>query len=221
MDKLIIESLKEKLPVVPGINGKEEYFNSAVLVLLMLINEEYHFVFQKRAAMIRQAGEICFPGGKFDPAQDASFRETAIRETTEELGVPSEKIRMIGTLDTVFSNMGATVDAFLAILEVDSLDDLRISPDEVERVFTIPVSYFENTEPEIYRVNIVVQPSYINEDGEEVVIFPVEELGLPERYTRPWGNVMSKIYVYRVAEVTIWGITARLIRDVIAKIKSL
>ncbi len=221
MDKWIIESLKEKLPVVPGINGKEEYFNSAVLVLLMLINEEYHFVFQKRAAMIRQAGEICFPGGKFDPGQDADFRETALRETTEELGVPSEKIRMIGTLDTVFSNMGATVDAFLGILEVDSLDDLRISTDEVEKVFTIPVSYFEDTEPETYRVNIVVQPSYINEDGEKVVTFPVEELGLPERYTRPWGNILSNIYVYRVAEVAIWGITARLIKDVIARIKSL
>ena len=81
MDKLVIEGLKDKLPVVPGINGKEEYFNSAALVLLMLVNEEYHFVFEKRAANIRQAGEICFPGGKFDPDQDASFLDTAIRET--------------------------------------------------------------------------------------------------------------------------------------------
>lgn len=39
-DKFRIEGLKDKLPVVPGINGKEEYFNSAVLVLLILVGEE-------------------------------------------------------------------------------------------------------------------------------------------------------------------------------------
>ncbi|TGE33641.1 CoA pyrophosphatase [Desulfosporosinus sp. Sb-LF] len=219
MNKSVINGLREKLPIVPGVSGKEEYFNAAVLVLLILVNEEYHFVFQKRAATIRQAGEICFPGGKFDPDKDTDFRETAIRETTEELGVAAEKISIIGTLDTVIANMGATVDAFLGLIDIESLDDLQISPDEVERVFTIPVSYFEDTEPEIYKVNIIVHPSYINQTGEEVVIFPAKELGLPERYTEPWGNITSNVFVYRVEEVTIWGITARLIRDVIAKIK--
>lgn len=221
MDKFVIEGLKDKLPVVPGINAKEEYFNSAVLVLLMLINEEYHFVFQKRAANIRQAGEICFPGGKFDPANDASFRDTAIRETVEELGVASDKLSIIGNLDTVVSTMGATVDAFLGILDLSSLDDLQINHHEVEKVFVIPVSFFEDNEPEAYKVNITVHPSYVSQAGEEVTIFPAKELGLPERYTKPWGNVMGNVYVYRVKGVTIWGITARLIRDVVAKLKSL
>lgn len=220
-DKFVIEGLKDKLPVVPGINGKEEYFNSAVLVLLILVNEEYHFVFEKRAANIRQAGEICFPGGKFDPANDASFRDTAIRETVEELGVASDKISIIGNLDTVVSTMGATVDAFLGILDLSSLDDLQINHHEVEKVFAIPVSFFEDNEPEAYKVNIAVHPSYVNQAGEEVTIFPAKELGLPERYTRPWGNVMGNVFVYRVEGVTIWGITARLIRDVAAKLKSL
>ena len=222
MDKSVIEGLKkDKLPVVPGINGKEEYFNSAVIVLLMLVNEEYHFVFQKRAANIRQAGEICFPGGKFDPAIDASFRDTAIRETVEELGVAADKISIIGNLDTVVATMGATVDAFLGILDLCSLDDLHLNYHEVERVFTIPVSFFEHNEPEVYKVNITVHPSYVNQVGEEVTIFPAKELGLPELYTKPWGNVMSNVFVYRVEGVTIWGITARFIRDVVAKLKSL
>ena len=221
MDKLVIEGLKDKLPVVPGINGKEEYFNSAVLVLLMQVNEEYHFVFEKRAANIRQAGEICFPGGKFDPDQDVSFRDTAIRETVEELGVASYKISIIGNLDTVVSSRGTTVDAFLGIIDISRLDDLQINPAEVERIFTIPVSYFENNEPEAYKVNMTVNPSYVNEAGKEVISFPTRELGLPERYTKPWGNVMSNVFVYRVEGVAIWGLTARLIRDVVAKLKSI
>lgn len=221
MDKFVIEGLKDKLPVVPGINGKEEYFNSAVLVLLMLVNEEYHFVFEKRAANIRQAGEICFPGGKFDPGQDASFQDTAIRETVEELGVVSDKISIIGNLDTVIATMGATVDAFLGVIDISSLDDLQINPAEVEKVFAIPVSFFEDNEPEAYKVNVTVHPSYINEAGEEVISLPAKELGLPERYTKPWGNVMGNVFVYRIEGVPIWGMTARLIRDVVAKLKSL
>lgn len=221
MNKSMLEGLKEKLPLVAGINGKDEYFNSAVVVLMMLIGEDYHFVFEKRAAKIRQAGEICFPGGKFDPDIDSDFRETALRETAEELGVNSERIKIIGTLDTVIGTMGTTVDAFLGIIDISSLDELNINLDEVERIFTVPVSYFVNTAPEVYKVNIRAQPSYINEDGEEVITFPAKELGLPERYTKPWGTIMGNIFVYRVPEETIWGITARLIRDVTAKIAEL
>jgi len=221
LDKSMIEALKDKLPVVPGINGKGEYFNSAVLVLLVLINKEYHFVFQKRAATIRQAGEICFPGGKFDPVHDASFRDTAIRETVEELGVASNKLLLIGNLDTVVTTMGATVDAFLGILDQGCLENLQINHQEVDKVFSIPVSFFENNEPEAYQVRITVNPTSVNQAGEVVTTFPAKELGLPERYTRPWGDVMSNVFVYRVEGVTIWGLTARLIKDVVAKLKSL
>jgi len=221
MDEFVIENLKGKLPAVPGINGKEEYFNSAVLVLLMLFNGEYHFVFEKRSANIRQAGEICFPGGKFDPCQDVDFRDTAIRETVEELGVASSKISIIGNLDTVVATMGATVDAFLGVIDISSLDELQINTAEVEQIFAIPVSFFENNLPEVYKVNVTVHPSYINEAGEEVISFPAKELGLPERYTKPWGNVRGNVFVYKVEGVTIWGMTARLIRDVVAKLESL
>lgn len=221
MDEFVLEGLKNTLPVVPGLNGKEEYFNFAVLVLLMFVNEEYQFVFEKRAANIRQPGEICFPGGKFEPAIDTSLQDTAIRETVEELGVPYDKLRIIGNLDTVVSTMGATADAFLGILELGSLDDLFINLQEVEKVFTVPVSHFENNEPEVYQVSMSAHPSYVNQAGEEVTIFPALELGLPDRYTKPWGNALSNVFVYRVEGVVIWGMTARLIKDVVAKLKSL
>lgn len=219
MDKSELEDLIKNLSVVPGINSNDEYFNSAVLVLLMLVNEEYHFVFQKRAANIRQAGEICFPGGKFDPDKDSDFKETAIRETAEELGVACDKLSVIGTLDTIISQTGTTVDAFLGVIDISSLDDLDVNPNEVERVFSVPVSYFETNEPEVYKVNIMSSPSYINQFGEEIILLPAKELGLPERYTKPWVNSTKNVFVYRVSEVPIWGLTAKLIRNVIAKIR--
>jgi peroxisomal coenzyme A diphosphatase NUDT7 len=219
MDESMIQELTGKLPLVPGINGKNEYFNSAVLVLLMLLDGEYHFVFEKRAALIRQAGEICFPGGKFDSEKDKNYEETAIRETEEELGFTAEKVRVLGPLDTVISTLGTTVDAFLGILDVERIEELRVNSSEVEKVFTVPVSYFEKTEPEIYQVTLEVHPSYINQSGEEVVTFPAKKLGLPDRYYTQWGNVRNNIFVYKVNDETIWGITARLIRDVVSKIK--
>jgi len=56
-----------------------------VLVLLVPINGEYHFVLQKRCTNIRQGGEICFPGGKVDE-NDETLEKVAIRETTKEMG---------------------------------------------------------------------------------------------------------------------------------------
>lgn len=221
MDFRQLQQLQKLLPKVPGINGKEEYFNSAVLVLLMPVNGDYHFVFEKRGPNIRQGGEICFPGGKFDPEADADFAATAVRETVEELGITPEDLRIVGRLDTVISPMGATVDAFLATIEHQELSKLNFNRDEVENVFTIPVSYFTRNEPQVYKVCIKAHPSYVNKEGEEVVLFPAKELGLPDRYSKPWGQGQINIYVYQVKEGVIWGITARLIYDLVKKLRCL
>lgn len=221
MDESKLEGLKGKLPAAPGINGKEEYFSSAVLVLLILLNGEYHFVFEKRAALIRQAGEICFPGGRFEAGKDKSYRETAVRETAEELGIPADRIRVLGPLDTVISMPGATVDAFLGILDLENLADVKINFAEVERIFTVPVSYFEKTEPKVYYAHMQAHPTYINKAGEEIVTFPAREFGLPERYYQPWGNTRTSIFVFQVEGETIWGVTARLVLDVVRKLRDL
>jgi len=63
LDKSNLEKLKESLSLHAGIIQKEEYLNTAVLIPLLDINNEYHFLFEKRSANIRQGGEICFLGG--------------------------------------------------------------------------------------------------------------------------------------------------------------
>ncbi len=118
MNKFDLERLTGKLPEHPGIMRKYDYLNSAVLIPLVMINGEFNFLFEKRAAHIRQGGEVCFPGGEVDPDIDSSFRETAVRETVEELGISKEKIKIIGSLDTLIGPIGVTVDSLIGILEI-------------------------------------------------------------------------------------------------------
>lgn len=212
----MIDKIKKSFPAVPGIMGKEElYFNSSITLLLMEIDGELNFILQKRAPNIRQGGEICFPGGKYDPHEDSSYRETAIRECSEELGVPREAIEILGQMDTLVAAMGATVDVFVALLRVNSLEELNINSAEVHKIIKAPVSYFITNPPNEYGVRVEVQPDYLDSDGKRVVTLPSKELGLPERYHTPWGGRLHKIFLYEYKGHKIWGLTAHIIREFI------
>ena len=190
-----LEHLIRQLPEIPGIQGRSRYCNSAVLVPLVAVDQQFHLLFQKRSATIRQPGEVCFPGGKFDPQQDAGYQETAVRETIEELGIDPAFIKVKGCLNTMMAAMGVIIEPFLAILEIAAIDQLNPDPAEVERVFTVPVSHFTENEPETYRVRVEVQPSYVDSNGQKHILFPAKDLGLPKRYHNSWGGKVSRMLV--------------------------
>jgi 8-oxo-dGTP pyrophosphatase MutT (NUDIX family) len=214
------EQLLGKLSVVPGVRLPESAVKTAVLVLLFFSQGEYHFIFQKRAAGIRQNGEIGFPGGLCQP-QDESSMQTALRETAEEMGLPANKIQLLGALDTILAPIGALVDAYVGIADIMSLRELHPNIDEVADVFSVPVSFFEAHEPKRYDALLKVHPVWKDEEsGQDIVLFPAQQLGLPERYTKPWGGLKHTIYVYEVGNEKIWGITARFIRDIVEILRS-
>jgi 8-oxo-dGTP pyrophosphatase MutT (NUDIX family) len=213
-----IRKLKKVLPVIPGINGSEEYFRSAVLALLVLLEDEYHLVFQKRAPNIRQGSEICFPGGHYDPVIDQDYEHTAIRETAEELGIAREKLKIIGELDTVVAPMGAIIHPYVALAELQTLAELTLDNREVDFVFSVPVAHFQTIKPDVYEIRYKNYPSFTDENGQEIITFPARELGLPERYTKPWGDRFYKVYAYKVRGEIIWGATARIVYDFIRRV---
>lgn len=70
---------------------------SAVLVLLNRFGEP-DIVFTERNRSLRShAGQISFPGGRRDEG-DADLCQTALREAWEEIGLPPERVEVIGTL---------------------------------------------------------------------------------------------------------------------------
>lgn len=179
---------------------------------------EYHFVLQRRAPHIRQGGEISFPGGRHEEGLDKTLEQTALRETTEEMGIPPEAIEILGRLDTLVAPMGTIVDAFVGITSL-APSACQPNPEEVIEVLTLPVAYFVEHAPEQFHARVKVHPYYIDEQtGQEIVTFPAQDLDIPERYHQPWGNLKYRIPVYRTPKGVIWGITARLITDVVSKL---
>ena len=220
MGHLTLENITLALANSPEILGKDKYFNSAVLVPLVEIDEKFHFLFEKRADQIRQGGEVSFPGGEFDIKKDQGLRHTAIRETTEELGLAPENIKIIGKIGTLVAPMGVTVDAFVGLISIKSLDELTIDKNEVEKVFLVPMDYFLKQKPEEYTVKLEVHPSYTDESGKKVELLPVQKLGLPARYSKPWKNGFHRVLVYNSREDVIWGITAEIVFELCRMINS-
>jgi len=220
VNNLSLENITLALANSSEILGKDKYFNSAVLVPIVEIDNKFHFLFEKRANHIRQGGEVSFPGGEFDIKKDQGLRQTALRETVEELGIPSEKIKIIGRVGTLVAPMGVTVDAFVCLLLVQSLDELKIDTDEVEKVFAVPIEHFLKKKPDEYTVKLEIHPSYVDEKGKQVELLPVQKLGLPERYSKPWKNGFHRVLVYNSTEEIIWGITAEIVFELCRMITS-
>ena len=71
----------------------------AILVPLVQWEGQRCLLFETRADTLvgHQPGEVCFPGGRREHGETP--RETALRETWEEIGIPPEEIRVLAPLD--------------------------------------------------------------------------------------------------------------------------
>lgn len=215
MKKLTVDNICASLQNVPDILGKDKYFNSAVIIPLFEKNNQLHVLFEKRSIAIRQGGEVSFPGGEFDSEKESNLEQTAIRETFEELGIDRDKIKLLGKLGTLVAPMGVTVDAYIGFLNIEDISTLVFDKFEVERIFSFPLDYFINTKPDEYKLRLEVHPNDVDESGTTIQLLPVEELGLPKRYAKPWTKGKHRILVYKTSEETIWGITAEIIFEFI------
>lgn len=197
--------------------GKEKKLNYSVMVLFCKIEDEINILFEKRAMNIAQGGEISFPGGKIEK-EDPSCIETALRETFEEIGIKKERITNVTHYGKLLIPTGQLIDVQFGVIENFSYDELKINPDEVEKVFLIPLKFFTEKEPLVEKVMVENRPEYSK--GNEERIFPVEKLGIPSRYGKPWGRE-REIYFYNYQGEVIWGITGEIIYSIAKDIKEI
>lgn len=195
--------LNSHIPLPEGIS---KY--SSVLIPLIKIDDSYHIIFCKRSMELKhQPGDICFPGGKREGNETAL--ETALRETYEEIGVPCENIEILGQPDFVVTAYGAVITPFVGLIKNMTMENLVINTDEVAEIFTVPLEFFINTEPEAHYTKIKQE---IPDD------FPFEYIVGGKNY--PWsvGNYPQYFYFYK--DYVIWGFTARIIKNFCSILKN-
>jgi 8-oxo-dGTP pyrophosphatase MutT (NUDIX family) len=91
---------------------------AAVLVPLYPHDGELRVVLTRRRADLRRhSGEISFPGGRRD-REDATLRETALREAEEEIGLAPAEVTVVGALErtSTFATNYA-IHPFVGLLE--------------------------------------------------------------------------------------------------------
>ncbi|MDK9754011.1 CoA pyrophosphatase [Vibrio sp. D173a] len=122
---------------------KEETLrDAAVLIGFVERKEGLSVILTKRAAHLKHhPGQISFPGGKYEP-QDTHLVNTAIRETEEEIGIPTSHISVFGQLPKLPTISQFNVTPFLAFVSPDYMT--RIDPNEVAEVFEVPASHILN-----------------------------------------------------------------------------
>jgi len=112
-------------------------------VLVVIYGKEPLIVMTEKPKHLNfHAGEISFPGGKFD-SEDSDLLDTALRETKEEIGLKISKEQVTGQLEPVVTlNSGFTILPFVSI--VDDITTLSANY-EVEKIFHIPLDPFLKT----------------------------------------------------------------------------
>ena len=113
---------------------------AAVLILVSDREGEPHVVFTERTTHVEHhKGQICFPGGACDDADDC-LETTALRETWEEIGVKPEDVRIVGQLDDMVTISNFRVTPYVGMLTTQP-EYLRISDHEVSQVVEVPLAF--------------------------------------------------------------------------------
>ena len=191
----------------PGILNREQLRKASVLLPLIEVEGETHILFEVRSSTMRsQPGDICFPGGKVEESDETKLA-TAIRETSEELGIPPTSIKDVTPLDYLVSDVAGMIYPYIGRLT--NTEEFEINKFEVAEVFTVPLNYFMQTEPERYWVNFKVEPERD---------FPFEWIQNGEDYDWRLRRTEELFYVYHPRRV-IWGLTAKIVYHLVNVLK--
>jgi 8-oxo-dGTP pyrophosphatase MutT (NUDIX family) len=96
----------------------------------------------------RHAGQIAFPGGRIDPDDEGPI-SAALREAEEEIGLPRNEVRVLGTTDRYRTITGYEVTPVVGILPPGL--KLRPQPYEVAAIFEVPLYYLLHPEHQLVR----------------------------------------------------------------------
>ncbi len=127
-----------EIPVKPGTRLR----SAAVLVPLTYAMNEWHLLFTRRTDRVEShKGQVSFPGGASDEGE-ITPEETALREAEEEIGMRPADVKVLGRLSKLITVSSYRVTPIVGIIPFPYA--FKVGSFEVERVFTIPLSWLAN-----------------------------------------------------------------------------
>lgn len=164
---------------------------AAVIMPLLLAEGEWQVLFTRRSDTVQNhKGQVSFPGGASEE-MDAGPAETACRELQEEIGISSEDVKVLGQLQDMRTITSFTVTPVIGVIPWPVV--VSPNPNEVARVFTIPLCWLadpDHWEERLYRLldgsehPVIFYDEY---DGEllwgvtaRIVLNFLEQVGLPK-----------------------------------------
>jgi len=159
--------------------------NAAVMILFTKEKEHLDVVFIHRSSIVdNHKDQVSFPGGLVE--KNETILEAAYRETQEELGIRKEQIQYLARIPQYISPTGVVISPFLGYIQQGTYRQLKITSDEVERVFTIPWRWLVK-----------------NDNFHK------------ERYLTPSGQARIVIVYNEYRGETLWGISAVIIQNLL------
>jgi len=125
------------------ISLEDSFFTSSAVLFSIVPYKEKPFeliLIHRSNRGTRHRGEMSFPGGKFEVNSDKSLKDTALRETEEEIGVPRNNIKILGCLNDFPTMTKYIITPFVAIINQNQ--KLIKEDREVQKILKIPVDFF-------------------------------------------------------------------------------
>ncbi len=165
---------------------------AAVLVPIVTHFDGYTMLLTERAAdMNDHAGQIAFPGGRFDEG-DGTLENAALREAYEEIGLERSAIEIIGRLPNYQTGSGFLVTPVVALIEPNQ--SLRLQTREVADAFEVPLQFLLDPKNHQRRGYTM---------GDEQRSF----------YAMPWLAPVNSQRAVPEKEYFVWGATAAMLRN--------
>jgi 8-oxo-dGTP pyrophosphatase MutT (NUDIX family) len=112
--------------------------NAAVVVLLRATNQDFQVLFVKRAEKSTDpwSGQTALPGGKGDQ-EDRNLKETAVRETLEEISVNLlEGCRFLGAMEPVRSTQKSEMQILPFVVLLEREQAIKLNEELTEYFWT-------------------------------------------------------------------------------------
>ena len=139
---------------------------------------------KRSSALKHHPGQIAFPGGKQDDGDD-SVAVAALREAQEEVGLPADRVEILGRLPDHETVTGFRVTPFVGWVKAPFTP--MAEPGEVDEVFSVPLAHVLN------EANFVVEGRHWR--GQKRFYFavpygPYYIWGATARMLRSWTDLM-------------------------------